>query len=467
MSMNYEEKVKLSSRMWLGGADCMITTLSNIMTGGGLTFFFVNYFGLDAKLSAACWLIFGLWNAVNDPLFGFISDHTKTKVGRRIPYIRYGAPIIAAVFVLTWVTFFDSGSQIQMFIQMLVSLFLFDTLYTAIATSLYVMPYEMAVTNKARGSIFFVKIIFQLVALSVPLVLLAELEKILNQSLQQYQMIMTIIGVAAGVIVFFSTFFYKEKDYIKEEEQLPFVKSLVECFKNKSFIVFEVVSFSVTFVNTALMIGLSYYFEAEGINFVFCYAAMFAGIILGLLLWMKGIPKWGVKKCMVLMCFMFGAGVLIMMMFGQFMIAGIIGFLSAGIGFAGGSYVVPMLNGDVIDYDEHVSGLRREGMYAGVNSFICKPAISFANALFPVMILWFGYDSTISIAAQTDMAKFGIRFSWLFVSGILLIISGLIIAKFYPLFGDKWDKIKNDLSEEHARKQAEYEKAYFESIKEK
>ena len=79
-----EEKIKLSSRLWLGSADCMITTLCNIITRGGLTFFFVNYFKMDEGLSSLCWLIFGIWNAINDPLFGFISDKTNTKIGRRI-----------------------------------------------------------------------------------------------------------------------------------------------------------------------------------------------------------------------------------------------------------------------------------------------------------------------------------------------------------------------------------------------
>ena len=457
MSGDLQEKVKLSSRMWLGGADCMITTLCNIMTGGGLTFFFVEYFGMDAKWSAACWLIFGIWNAINDPLFGYISDRTKSKLGRRRPYIRYGAIMIAAVFSLTWITWADTGSDVQMFIQMLIALFLFDMLYTAIATSLYVMPYEMAVTNEARSKIMFVKVIFGLVALSVPLVLLAELEHILEQSLIRFQMIMIILGILAGVIMFFSTFFYKEKEYIKQEEQYPFFQSLITCFKNKSFIIFEMISFSVTFIQTALMIGLSYYFEAYAISYLPCYAAMLIGIIFGMYLWMKPGLKWGVKKSIVIMCLIFGIGLAIMLIFGQYLIAGVIGFLSAGIGFSGGMYVVPLMNGDVIDYDEHVSGLRREGMYAGVNSFICKPAISFANAAFPAMLLWFGYDHSVSIAQQTDLAKFGICFSWLFIPALLLMICAIVIAKFYPLSGDKWNNIKNKLADEHIRKQQEYE----------
>ena len=67
------ESVRLSSCMWLGGADCMITTLNNIVTGGGLTYFFVNHLGMSPASSALCWLLFGLWNALNDPLFGFTS----------------------------------------------------------------------------------------------------------------------------------------------------------------------------------------------------------------------------------------------------------------------------------------------------------------------------------------------------------------------------------------------------------
>lgn len=457
MEQRVTEKVKLSSRLWLGGADCSITVLCNIITGGGLTFFFVNYFGMDPKWSAICWMLFGIWNAVNDPLFGYISDRTKWKLGRRIPYIRYGALAIAAVFVLSWVVFFDKGSNIQMFIQMFLSLFLFDMLYTAIATSLYVMPFEMAVTNEARSKIMLVKVIFGLVALSVPLVLLAQLESLLNHSLLQFQITMTIIGVATGAIMFLSTFFYKENAYVKQEEQYPFVKSVVTCFKKKNFIIFEVLSFSITYIQTALMLGLSYYFGSANVNYLFCYPAMFIGILVGIFLWMKPGSKWGVKKCVVIVCTVFCAALICLLLLGNFSVASMVGFFGAGIGFSGGTYLIPMMNGDVIDYDEHVSGLRREGMYAGVNSLICKPAISIANAVFPIMIQWFGYDSSVPLNAQSDVTVFGIRFSWVFIPALLLLICTLVVGKCYRLHGEEWNAIKNELADKHERKQRAYE----------
>jgi len=222
-----EEYVPLKSRIWVSIADAACAMLNTFVVSIGLTYYFTSYRGMDPSLAATVWLLFGLWNAVNDPLFGYLSDRTKNKLGRRIPYIRFGAPIIGLAFILSWVNFGGAqASQTAMFIQMLLMLFIFDTLYTAIATSIYVMPFEMAVSNKARSGIFIWKLVFSVFPLVVPLVLWGMIRPEPGSAAYTFQLIMVGFGVLMGGLIFSSTFFYHEKHYQQEEQQPPFLKSL-------------------------------------------------------------------------------------------------------------------------------------------------------------------------------------------------------------------------------------------------
>ena len=332
---------------------------------------------------------------------------------------------------------------------MLTTLFLFDTLYTAIATSLYVMPYTMAVSNKARSNIFLWKIFFTLVSLAVPLVVFPLIKPAPGESPRTFRLIMTALGVVTFVIIFVSTFFYKEKVQSEKEETENIFKAVISCFKNRSFVIFEVLSFTVIFIQTILMQGVIYYFDAfENVPMAAAYGALAVGAVFGVILWSKQIGVWGVKKCSMIMCVVFAVGAAVMVFFGGLLPVAIVGFFTAGMGFAGGMYLIPLMNGDVIDYDESVTGVRREGMYAGVNSLITKPAISLANAAFLMIISWFGFDKTIATAMQAPAAKQGILVAWMALPALLLVICAVSL-KFYPLAGEQWLKTKKELEERH------------------
>jgi GPH family glycoside/pentoside/hexuronide:cation symporter len=446
-----EEKIPVQSKLWLNLADCFSTTMNSLLTGGGLTYIFVTYMHLDAKLSALVWIIFGIWNALNDPLFGFISDRTKSKLGRRIPYIRYGAFFYGAIFALSWQVYPFTGSQMGMFFQMLTSLFLFDTLYTAIATSIYVMPYEMAISNKARSSLFIWRACFSVVSIAAPLVLMPMLKPQVGADATVFRTVMALIGAAAAAVIFTSTFFYKENNYVRQE-QPSMLTSIVQCFKNKAFLVFEVLSFSVIFIQTILMTGVIYYFDAfSQCPMALCYGLMLAGVIAGMVLWSTQLKKREVRDMTFFMCAVFGAGCVTMIFLGSFPAAAAAGFFCVGVGFSGGMYLVPMMNGDIIDYDESVTGRRSEGMYAGINSLITKPAISLANAAFPLILGWFGYNTQLKIAAQAAWAKQGILVAWMAIPAIMLVLC-CVSMKFYPLHGAEWANKKAALEERHSQR---------------
>jgi GPH family glycoside/pentoside/hexuronide:cation symporter len=137
---------------------------------------------------------------------------------------------------------------------------------------------------------------------------------------------------------------------------------------------------------------------------------------------------------------------------GRELIPTMVGSFCFGIGFAGGMYLIPMMNGDVVDMDEHRTGLRREGMYAGVNSLITKPAISLANSAFLWFLSAYGYNFAASSGSQSARAETGILMGWVLVPGILLAISSASLF-LYPLAGKKWDDIKNKLAQIHIEKE--------------
>ncbi|MFN8596445.1 MAG: MFS transporter [Anaerolineae bacterium] len=454
------EFVPVKSRVWVSIADASTATLQSLVGSGALTYFFTRWRGLDPSLAATVWLLFGIWNAVNDPLFGYISDRTKSKLGRRLPYIRYGAPIIALAFIAFWLDWpGTANNQTGMFIQLLLALFVFDTLYTAIATSIYVMPYEMALSNKARGSILIWKVAFTIFPTAVPLVLIPIIQPGPGDDATMFRTVMTLFGLGMGALILISTNFYQEKHFMQDEQQPPIFSAFRECFRNRSFLVFEVVSFTAIYIQTALMQGVLYYFDELKVSALPLYLALLVGIVGGLIVWVKQRDTWGIKQSMTLLCLLFAIGCAILLVFGREVALAAIGFLLLGVGFSGMMYLIPLMNGDVIDMDEHRTGLRREGMYAGVNSLITKPAISIAQAVFLGLIGAFGYDQTLAKGAQSASAQTGILIGWAAVPALLLFIC-FVLMRYYPLAGAEWAKIKHQLAHAHRDKEKRYLEAH-------
>lgn len=66
-------------------------TIACQVFGNRIQFYYVDVMGLNAAVAGVIWTIYGLWNAINDPLVGRLSDRTCTPIGRCVPYVLFGA----------------------------------------------------------------------------------------------------------------------------------------------------------------------------------------------------------------------------------------------------------------------------------------------------------------------------------------------------------------------------------------
>ena len=117
-------------------------------------------------------IFYTILNAINGVLFGWISDRTKTKQGRRIPFLKFLAPFLAITFVLVWIS--PTKLEITEFgvlIWLVVSMILFDICYTSTNMAYSALGQEISMDNTERTRIQVYVMLFGIISVIVSLVL--------------------------------------------------------------------------------------------------------------------------------------------------------------------------------------------------------------------------------------------------------------------------------------------------------
>ena len=457
-------KIKLSYS--IGG---LASGLLNGLVFGNLTFFYQIKLGADAGLLAIGWLIFAFWNTINDPIASYIVDNTRTKIGRRIPYIRYGSIFYGLTFIFCWFPISPLDNEIGLFFNFLAALFLLDTMFTIVGVCFFSLPNEICVTAKQRASLgvysAVVGFINLVLGLLIPIILLTGQEGIHPM----FAPVIIIIGLGCSLILFITSFGIKENMFAQLQEHEGFIEGLRLTLKNKPFWLFMIPAFLIGIVLPIFSTGILYYIDyiISGQTPIFVLLAILIGIVLGMVLNLKKIAIWQPKKTMIINSLFIATGFTILFFVGSNAILAAIPFLIVGIGYAGGMVAIPVLMGDAIDNDELITGKRREAIYGGVNAIVTKPAISIANFIFLAVIAAFGFVvPTGVIQPQTDMALIGLLVAFCIIPALLLVLTAIGL-KWYPLDGPEWLEKKKHILELHEEKEKEYRQSLSENKKSK
>ena len=455
----FEEKLPRSSKMAFGGAQLAGNILGNISMVA-ITYYYNIILGLSAAWISIGWVIFLVWNTLNDPIIGYLEDRIHSeKYGRRIPVIRFGAPFFALAFIICWIPLVDINDQFALFIYFVFVLFAIDTMITIVLMITWILPAEMAISSKARGKLMtyggVASTFATFISLAIPILLFTGTEKKgINLELIVF---MTIIGIICGIILFASSYYLTENKFAIMEEPMGFIEGIKTTFKNKPFNLYLIPYFCFYFAQQILGTAVFYYIDfvlqVSGILAIIPIIVFFLMLILFLPVWYKVVLKIGLKNAFMTSLIILGIGFTSFFLIGWVYIIAFIGLMALGAAFSGFYLMVQMVFGDVVDYDELKTGKRRETTYAGIEALVQKPAISIAPAVFIWVILAFGFNETAT--TQTANAQLGIMLAFTIIPGIVLLIGGLCV-KFYPLGGPEWMKQKEELKKIHEEKEAKY-----------
>jgi len=415
-------------------------TIAYQVFGNRINFYYVDVLGLNAGVAGILWSIYGLWNAINDPLMGQVSDRTRSRFGRRVPYVIFGAVPLGISFFFLWTPPSQSAWILAAYFLMI--LFIFDTLYSLTFIAYNSLFPEIAPTRRDRIDLSVVREILATVALLASFIL----APILAEEVGYFAM-GAIMGtlIAAGYLV--AMIGVKEKPFDETREQsFGIGHSLRIVLANRAFRWFLGANISKEYI-WLLLAGMLPFWRKYALGIqdsVNVFGANLSGgdaeaVLLGvpillaiptLLIWRPIVARLGYRKTWIMGSFAFIPGLLVMT-FARDFYTGLLGTMLTIPGLAN-SMIMPFpVISEIIDEDAKLEhGFRREGLFFGMNGGIIKLAFSAQGILFALVTLLTGFAEGSDV--QSETAIWGIRF----LIGITPAIAALLVAycmSRYPL----------------------------------
>jgi len=368
-------KLSFKTKFFYGVASLGSATISGIYAAL-LTIFYQDYIGMSSRWIGIAMIIYAVWNAINDPLFGQITDHTRSKLGRRIPYMRFTAPFLAITFILVWLVPPDAEQVVQ-FVWMLITMLLYDTCYTIIGLVHGALMPEISESDSERAQLNISSTLFGLVGTLLGFVLpdlFRPKEVSGSGDLLTLKMALIAIALIAAFLIILTTLNVKErKEFSAVDKPLTLWPSLKYTLTSKSFLIFVAMNFMGTFMMSISM-GAVYYMAdyVTQSSATMMLAFIFIPMAVGVPLTRLAIKWWGVLKSQQIYLVISGLALCSLAVLPVDLLW--LGFLFTGFGMSGMQAITYLLLGQVIDEDEVRTGVRREGAFYGANALITKPA---------------------------------------------------------------------------------------------
>lgn len=445
------------------------------VVGTYLVFFSTVILGIPGYLVGLAVGFSVFWDAITDPVMGYISDITKSKrFGRRHLYLIIGSIGVALTLTLMWIIPSNLNTNIK-FILLFIDIILFKTFITIYVTPYTALGAELSSDYHERTSIQSIKTIFFLLGLAF--VSVAGLYLFFQSTIEfphgqlnpdSYRN----IGYTSAIIVLVTSIIciWNTKKYIPKLNRNQtienkgnninlFIDSLKSTIKNKAF---RAVALCYLFNNLASAflsnIGLhvfTYTFVLTSQQIAIILGLQFLMSILSQPIWMLIASRYDKKPSMIFGLFLsFFAGIIFLglVIFKSNVVSNVFYFFPYAIvaGFGTGAlFTLPLsMVADTIDYDELNRGYRFEGFYFGSLTLYYKLSQSIAIFFIGILLDLIRFDSSLSIQSEFTLISLGLILA--FGSMISFALSYLSI-RMYDLNKEKVIEIQSKISIIHKR----------------
>jgi GPH family glycoside/pentoside/hexuronide:cation symporter len=453
------QKLSQGTKLAYGSGD-LGTAISAALRGFFMLIFFTDVAGLSPAAAGSIVALNKIWDAFNDPIIGWLSDHTVTRWGRRRPWLLFGAiPFGTLFFLLWWVPPLGPTGK---YVYYTVVLLLLDTFYTVVNVPYTALTAELTQDYDERTSLNNYRFAFSVGGALVS----AFLHPIIVNQFGSPQLGYAISGFIWAIVSTIPCFVVfaavrENPDVVTaaaEPDPIPYLQQIRIAFANHAYRyvigIYLCAWLALQLAQNVLLYYLRYYMlipdlipwvllAVQGTSFVFLFVWN----------WLGRTFRWEKRTV-----FIVGAGLWLVAQLmlsiltpsnGQwvFPIAALAG---AGLAVA---YLIPWsMVPDVIEFDEWETGRRREGIFYGFMVLLQKVAVALAVFLTGVALQWRGYLDPIQHPnpIQPESALQAIRF---FIGPVpaLFLALGIIIAFYYPITRKRHTDMLNALAE---RKQA-------------
>lgn len=441
--------------------------------------FLTDVVGLDPRLASVAALIGVIWDAVNDPLVGTLSDNVRTRWGRRRPFLLLFAIPYALCFLLLWWAP-PWQSQIALMIHVTLAFMISDTIQTLVIVPYLSLTPEIAPDYDERTALTGYRMFFNLLAslataVAAPMIV-DGMQRAGFSAQQGYLATAGLFGGLAALPFLLMFFVIRERtdERTPAGEPVSLRHTVRTLWANVPFrfatllnmlnwITFDLVALMLPFFLVYWVAGgdLVYQVDLLGVKLAIELAVlglMFVVAVIALPLWTWAAQRFGKRAAYIGGMSFWAVVQCVILLIGQGQVSLVLWLaVLAGVGVSTAHVLPDAIFPDVIEWDELRTRRRHEGMYYGAKNFIRKITGALAIFLALQALGWSGYRAPPEGATSFAQAASALQAIRIMTGpvGALLLVGAALVAWRYPLTRERHQRVRLLLERRRRRERAD------------